>query len=118
VDGLRFGKFQMEVGKEGSQTGGFFSEAFRGDTMEHSPAVVFHEFKDFVGGLLGVLSAGLVFEEKFGHGRMEVFDGLVDALHFGYGGEPGVISVQWIYELVVSVKASGMGGHLLGAVID
>jgi hypothetical protein len=86
--------------------------------MEHSPAVVFHEFKDFVGGLLGVLSAGLVFEEKFGHGRMEVFDGLVDALHFGYGGEPGVIPVQWIYDLAVSVKASGMGGHLLGAVID
>jgi len=108
----------MEVGKEGSQAGGFFSEAFRGDTMEHSPAVVFHEFKDFVGGLLGVLSAGLVFEEKFGHGRMEIFDGLVDALHFGYGGEPGVIPVQGIYDLAVSVKASGMGGHLLGAVID
>ena len=86
--------------------------------MEHCPAVMFQEFKDFVGGLLGVLSAGLVFEEKFGHGWMEVFDGLVDALHFGYGGEPGVIPVQGIYDLAVSVKASGMGGHLLGAVIE
>jgi hypothetical protein len=26
--------------------------------------------------------------------------------------------VQWIYDLAVSVKASGMGGHLFGAVID
>jgi hypothetical protein len=108
----------MEIRKESSQTGGFFAEAFGGDAVEHPPAVAFQESKDIISGLMGVLSAGLVFEEKFGHGRMEVFDGLVDALHFGYGGEPGVIPVQGIYDLAVSVKASGMGGHLLGAVID
>jgi hypothetical protein len=42
----------------------------------------------------------------------------MDPLHFGEGGEAGVIPVQGIDDLAVSVKAPGVGGHLFGAVVD
>jgi len=42
----------------------------------------------------------------------------MDPLHFGDGGEAGVIPVQGIDDLAVSVKAPGVGGHLFGAVVD
>jgi hypothetical protein len=64
VDGLRFGKFQMEVREEGSQSRGFLPEAFGGDAVEHPPAVAFQESKDLISGLMGVLSAGLIFDQK------------------------------------------------------
>jgi hypothetical protein len=83
LDGLGFGKLPVQVRQKGPESGGLLVEALRSDTEEHPPAVTFQESKDLISGLLGVLSAGFVFEQKVGHRRVQVFDGLMDPIGLG-----------------------------------
>jgi hypothetical protein len=118
LDRLGFGKLHMQIRQKRPESGGLLVETLRSDTGEHSSAMTFHEPKDLISCLLGVLAAVLVFIQEVRYRRMQVFDHLVDPLHLGLYGELPVTSVKGVNNGAAPVERPRMRGHPLGAVVD
>src|SRR4030042_898566 len=71
MDRFGFGKLPMQIRQKCSESGGLLVETLRSDTDEHSPAVAFHQLKDLISCLLGVLSVGLLLIPEHRYGRSQ-----------------------------------------------
>src|SRR4030042_2574156 len=104
LDRLGFGKLHMQIRQKRPEPGGPLVETLRSHTDEHPPAVAFENPEYLISGLLGVLSACLILDQKVRHHRMQIFDHLVDALDLRFYGELAVTSVKGVDDLTASVK--------------